>query len=287
MFSPDDIDQYVRELYDPLTGIPGPGLFLDRVQQGMHVAQREELSMGLLLVDIDYGAGGPPPIEHRKELLQQVAGRLVDELRVSDSVGRLDVDRFGILLPHAYAEGMPGLVSRITLQLEAPYQLEGAAVTIRARIGSTIRLDGESDSFSLIHRTQADLEGRWTAERQALEDAAKAAPAAQVEPDPPAPQAEPAQAAPAAAPLPTWPTEPAIETVAAVPPPPPASAGSTGAPAPPPPAHPPASAPIAGSAPPAPAAPSGPPPPVPGSPAASGAPAPLATEDPGDATAAA
>src|SRR4051812_9962029 len=78
-------------LHDGLTGLPTGALLQDRVSQAMRMADRDGRSLALCALALGDGTSD--------ELLQEVAFRLRGALRVSDTVARLAVDQFAVLMP--------------------------------------------------------------------------------------------------------------------------------------------------------------------------------------------
>jgi diguanylate cyclase (GGDEF)-like protein len=130
-----------ESLYDELTGLPNRALTLDRAERTVARAGRQSgMLAGALLVDVDWfkdvneklgrGAGD--------QLLRIVADRLDTVVRAEDSVGRLEGDRFAILV-ESVARGarLDGLARRITEALHKPVELDdfGPSFHLTASIG--------------------------------------------------------------------------------------------------------------------------------------------------------
>lgn len=130
----------VDALYDPLTKLPDAGLFFDRLQQALLFARRENHRVSVMFIRLDRIEGSIAPLDadHHKELLQAIGTRLSGALRVSDSAGRLDIDRFGVVLPHAMEDGVPIVASRIMGRLIEPFHLSTGVVSIRSSVGIAI-----------------------------------------------------------------------------------------------------------------------------------------------------
>lgn len=130
-------------LYDPLTKLPDAGLFFDRLQQALLFARRELHQVSVMFIHLDRIEGSIAPLDadHHKELLRAIGTRLSGALRVSDSAGRLDIDRFGIVLPHAAEDGVPIVASRIMGRLIEPFHLPTGIVSIRSSVGIAVCTD--------------------------------------------------------------------------------------------------------------------------------------------------
>lgn len=135
-----DYEQYQLALYDPVTGLPNIGLFIDRFQSALIFARREQFRVSLMLINIDVVEGSVAPLDaaHHSGLLREIGGRLVSSLRASDTAGRLDLRRFAVLLPHAHEEGIPTVASRIIGRLSEPFESNDREVNVKCSVGIAI-----------------------------------------------------------------------------------------------------------------------------------------------------
>jgi diguanylate cyclase (GGDEF)-like protein len=100
----DEMGRLAR--HDALTSLPNRTLFLDRVEQGVIRARRNDTTLAVLFLDLDGFKGVNDRFGHAEgdELLKIVAARLVACVRAVDSVARLGGDEFAVLL-----EGVDGV----------------------------------------------------------------------------------------------------------------------------------------------------------------------------------
>ncbi len=86
--------------YDSLTGLPNRNLLNDRLQQAITFAKRSDHEFTLAFLDIDNFKLVNDSLGHNAgdELLQQIAQRMVLQMRDTDTVARLGGDEFVILL---------------------------------------------------------------------------------------------------------------------------------------------------------------------------------------------
>ncbi len=124
--------------HDALTELPNQTLFHDRLERAVSVARRKGGQIGVQIVDLDgfreindsFGQ------EAGDLLLQAAAKRITDCLRESDTVARLDHDRFGVILPVLEgAKGAREAAQRILAALCRPIYLAGDEISLGASIG--------------------------------------------------------------------------------------------------------------------------------------------------------
>ncbi len=86
--------------YDPLTNLPNRRLFQNRLERALVLLKRNKSSGALIFIDIDNFKNVNDVLGHDMGdiLLTQVATRLVDCLRESDTVARLGGDEFVVIL---------------------------------------------------------------------------------------------------------------------------------------------------------------------------------------------
>ncbi len=127
--------------HDALTGLPNRTLILDRVDQALIRARRDQLPLAALFVDLDNFKAINDSLGHDigDELLQAVAARLTAVVREADAVGRLGGDEFVVIVSEVSLTAGPELIAERLLEaLERPFKLAGAGDTqlkVTASIG--------------------------------------------------------------------------------------------------------------------------------------------------------
>jgi diguanylate cyclase (GGDEF)-like protein len=130
-----------QAVHDILTGLPNRALILDRIEQMLARARRNEVPVAVLFVDLDGFKDVNDTFGHGvgDQLLRVVAERLSAIMREGDSIGRLGGDEFIVLVDGTTTDLGPELVAeRLLHVLRSPFDLEGATavpVTVTASIG--------------------------------------------------------------------------------------------------------------------------------------------------------
>jgi diguanylate cyclase (GGDEF)-like protein/hemerythrin-like metal-binding protein/PAS domain S-box-containing protein len=124
--------------YDALTELPGKTLFFDRMYQAICQARRDQHHFALMLLDLDGFKSINDRFGHAAgdELLKQVARRLVDCIRESDSAARIGGDEFTFILRKVEAPQDAALVAeKLIASLKAPIAVRGEECQVGASVG--------------------------------------------------------------------------------------------------------------------------------------------------------
>ena len=145
---------------DTLTGLPNRALFSDRLQQSIRASRRLGKPLSVLVMDLDHFKYVNDTLGHPfgDLLLREVGERVRGVLhRQSDTVARLGGDEFAILLPTDDIEGAKTVVYKVLQSLEAPMNLEGHIVDIRASIGLASFPEHGDDLEGLMRRADVAM----------------------------------------------------------------------------------------------------------------------------------
>ncbi len=134
------VQQRVEHLahYDALTNLPNRSLFIDRLNQSIITAKRNQRSIALLFLDLDGFKGINDALGHHYGdlLLVKVAERLNLSVRESDTLARLGGDEFTLILNDAReCEDVAVVAEKIIESINAPFDLQGHTVQIGVSIG--------------------------------------------------------------------------------------------------------------------------------------------------------
>ncbi|MCG8355461.1 MAG: bifunctional diguanylate cyclase/phosphodiesterase [Kiloniellales bacterium] len=124
--------------HDALTGLPNRMLLMDRLERAVALAKRENKALGLLLLDLDQFKSINDTLGHKVGdlLLRDVAKRLQEPLRDSDTIARIGGDEFSVLLPTASSQLWAERVAkRITQSFKKPFQVRGLSLEVGVSVG--------------------------------------------------------------------------------------------------------------------------------------------------------
>ena len=142
-----------QALHDNLTNLPNRVLLQDRLQHAISTARREKNMFALIMLDLDQFKEVNDTLGHQAGdmVLQQIAARLQNLLRGSDTVARLGGDEFAILLPAV--TGYPAVlitVQKILGVLRLPLTIENRTLYIGASLGIVLFPEHGDDPVKLL-----------------------------------------------------------------------------------------------------------------------------------------
>ncbi|MDD2865098.1 MAG: diguanylate cyclase [Methylococcales bacterium] len=156
-------EKYIHQLafYDPLTQLPNRRLLHDRIKHSMEITRRAGNQMAVMMLDLDKFKIVNDSLGHAAgdELLRQVANRLKNCLRESDTVARLGGDEFVVVLENIHAlHDVVHVASDIIEVLNCPFTLlQNHEVQIGVSIGITLYPKHGHDGDILIDKADVAL----------------------------------------------------------------------------------------------------------------------------------
>ena len=167
-----EAERKIRHLayHDTLTGLPNRLLFMDRMDQAISRAQRNDDGFALLFIDVDHFKVINDSMGHEAgdQLLTQVTRRLSLNVRRSDTIARLGGDEFTVILENV---GEPETVVMVTKNLLEtlckPINIGGREVHVSASVGIAMYPDDGENFGHLLKNAdtamyRAKAQGRNT-----------------------------------------------------------------------------------------------------------------------------
>ncbi|MBI2706108.1 MAG: EAL domain-containing protein [Actinobacteria bacterium] len=161
-----------QAFHDALTGLANRALLQERVHHALARAARTSETHAVLFLDLDGFKTVNDSLGHAAgdRLLAAVAGRLVENVRPSDSVARLGGDEFAVFLEgvHGVADAV-STADRLLAALRTPFTLDGRAVVVGASIGIALSSPSTEQAGELLRNADAAMyisksqgKGRYT-----------------------------------------------------------------------------------------------------------------------------
>lgn len=160
-----------QAFHDALTGLPNRILFRDRLDQALSLAKRyKNRTPAVMFLDLDRFKQINDTLGHDvgDALLKEVAERLKNCVRDSDTVGRMGGDEFTVLLPEVSSlEDAKAVGDKILASMRDPLFLAGQELYITTSIGVAIYpVDGNDPETIMKHADAAmyQVKGRGRAD---------------------------------------------------------------------------------------------------------------------------
>jgi diguanylate cyclase (GGDEF)-like protein len=139
--------------HDSLTNLLNRGLFNDRLNHALNVRMRDASRLAILFLDVDHFKLINDQHGHfiGDQVLKEVAKRLLEVLRSSDSIARIGGDEFLILLPNVENKNyVIHIIEKICAKLKEPMTFNQVSLKLSVSIGVVIPALYSYDSDILI-----------------------------------------------------------------------------------------------------------------------------------------
>ncbi|MCC8998472.1 MAG: EAL domain-containing protein, partial [Candidatus Contendobacter sp.] len=145
--------------YDALTDLPNRTLLNQRAELALALAARHRAGLAVLFLDLDHFKDVNDSLGHAEgdALLIQVAARLQEITRDTDTVCRLGGDEFVLLLPDADQEGALQVADKVLTAFRQPFPLAGHHLRITVSIGIALYPHDGQNVNDLLKNADAAL----------------------------------------------------------------------------------------------------------------------------------
>lgn len=168
-------DNNDQAFLDPITHLPNRKLLVDRLQSAITNSRRNGQDGAVLYVDLDHCKAINDTYGHNfgNKLLQQVAERLISNVRISDTVAHIGGDEFVIVFQSLGKHNLKSATHALNIAqklldvLSQPYRIESVPYICTSSIGIMLFNPPVSNAEDLIHQSaiamyQAKKSGRNT-----------------------------------------------------------------------------------------------------------------------------
>jgi diguanylate cyclase (GGDEF)-like protein/PAS domain S-box-containing protein len=147
--------------HDALTGLPNRVLLMDRLDQAILAAQRNERSVTVAFIDLDNFKVINDSLGHGcgDELLKIMADRMLRCVRGSDTVVRLGGDEFVILLTNqSAAVGRSAeMIAKLQTRITEPVSIDGHLLQVTCSMGLAAYPKDGADASTLLMNADAAM----------------------------------------------------------------------------------------------------------------------------------
>ena len=137
---------------DTLTGLPNRAMLIDRLEQALCGSRQNGEPVVVLMMDLDRFKPINDSLGHPvgDQVLIEVAQRLRELLRESETVARFGGDEFAVLLPSGGMHRAKSVVNQIERALAVPILTQGQPIDLGASIGIAVFPGYAEDTATLI-----------------------------------------------------------------------------------------------------------------------------------------
>ena len=146
--------------HDTLTGLPNRLLFQDRLERAVTHSHRHGKGLAVLFLDVDRFKVINDSLGHSvgDRLVREVAARLQDCVRESDTVARLGGDEFTVLLPSVgQAVDAAKVACKVLDAIRMPFELDGRELFLTCSLGISVYPDDGRDAETLVKNADAAM----------------------------------------------------------------------------------------------------------------------------------
>ena len=146
--------------HDELTGLPNRRLLRDRFNQIVHRGIRHHERVAMLFIDLDDFKSINDTFGHAvgDSVLEEVATRLTDCIRASDTACRYGGDEFIVLLPEIKGQENVNMVAaKISAKLAVPYVVGCSTITNTASLGTAVGPVDGCELADLVDASDRDM----------------------------------------------------------------------------------------------------------------------------------
>lgn len=137
---------------DTLTGLPNRAMFVDRLEQAIQSCRQTGQPVVVMMMDLNRFKPINDSLGHLvgDQVLQEVARRLRELLRETETVARFGGDEFAVLLPTGGMVRAKNVVNQIERALATPILTQGQPIDLGASIGIAVFPGFAQDTVTLI-----------------------------------------------------------------------------------------------------------------------------------------
>jgi diguanylate cyclase (GGDEF)-like protein/PAS domain S-box-containing protein len=151
---------YYQANFDGVTGLPNRTLALERLQNAVAAARRDQRPLAILFIDVDHFKKINDTLGHAQGdlLLELVGERMKACIREPDTVARMGGDEFAVILPDVRdSQDVAAVARRILDSFAKPFKLDGFETFVTASIGIALGPENGDDAETLLRNADAAL----------------------------------------------------------------------------------------------------------------------------------
>lgn len=162
--------------FDSLTELPNRRLFDDRLEQSLRRHGRNSTGLvAAVFIDVNDFKQINDRLGHAvgDRVLQTVATRIREQVRLGDTVSRWAGDEFVVIIEDTNESHVAQLVERLHCAIEAPFDVNGSPLTVSVAIGAAFYPDEAANAMELLVLADQRMYEGKVARKEAAKQAAQ------------------------------------------------------------------------------------------------------------------
>ncbi|HZE58936.1 MAG TPA: PAS domain S-box protein [Burkholderiales bacterium] len=146
--------------HDALTGLPNRRILEDRLTQALALSKRNRKQTAVMFIDLDRFKPINDSLGHAvgDVLLREVSQRLVNQLRVGDTICRIGGDEFVVVLPEVKrSSDVAQVAQKLIEQVSQPAMVDERELAVTCSVGISVFPDDGGDAETLIRNADAAM----------------------------------------------------------------------------------------------------------------------------------
>ena len=146
--------------HDSLTQLPNRVLFMDRLIQSIHMAQRNKTLVAVIFIDLDNFKEINDSLGHHigDKVLIEVSKRMQQQLRASDTLARLGGDEFSIIINDLKSiDDMATIMMQGMESFKKPLLIENNTLHVSVSVGVSFYPNDAHDAQTLLRNADAAM----------------------------------------------------------------------------------------------------------------------------------
>ena len=147
-------------MHDALTELPNRHLFMDRLEQAIKLAHREQTLLAVFFLDLDNFKGINDSLGHAigDQVLISVARRLQSCIREVDTISRLGGDEYSLIISSLHlSQHIDEMAKKLLNELKRPMLIDGHELYVSSSIGISIYPDDGETPGTLLRNADAAM----------------------------------------------------------------------------------------------------------------------------------
>lgn len=146
--------------HDELTHLPNRNLLIDRINDSIETARRNEQKLGILFIDLDRFKAINDSLGHNvgDRLIQKVAKRLLETLRKEDTISRNGGDEFVVVIKRMQNSDEAILIAQKLIEsLTNIFEIDSHKIHIGASIGISVYPNDGNSAVELVRNADTAM----------------------------------------------------------------------------------------------------------------------------------